>query len=803
MGREALTFGQKLSQWRGENLAFDLEPYRNIARQVTEAAEEHRSASDRELYQAAVDLRGRIRERKGGLEVLDEHLVETYALVYEAARRSLDLTPFEEQLVAAVVLHQGKIAEMQTGEGKTLSAVFPAVLNGLGGRGVHILTTNDYLARRDAEWMKAIYNRLGLRVAYIQGGMKVAERQRALSAAVTYSTASEVGFDLLRDDICRRNVEMIVRRSLNYAILDDIDSTLIDEARHPLVVAGTSDETDEEQGQVDALVAALDAEQHWALDEHGERAFLTDEGAEEVERVLGCEDLYAGENLELLTRINLALHAHHVLQRDVDYIVRDGRVDLIDEHKGRVAEGRRLPDGLQGALEEKEGLKRSRGSKVLASTTIQSVARRYPRLAGMTATAQTAAEELGALYRLQVVVIPQHRENQRKDYVDLIYTHGDARDAAVREEILEAHEMGRPVLVGTCSVAESEQITAALRRQGVEPQVLNARNDAEEAEIIADAGALGAVTISTNMAGRGTDIRLGGRKEAQRDEVVKLGGLCVVGTRKNESERVDNQLRGRAGRQGDPGSSQLFVALDDDLFMRYGVEDLLPLKYRDAKQDEPILDKKVQKELDRAQRIIAARNAMIRKTLWGYDAAIEGQRRNAQQRRRLTLFGRTESMLAEASPERYEELLERLGPEAVQAIERELTIAWIDRAWSDHLARLAVLREDMQLMSVGISIGSTFGRESPLATFRRMARESFDAFEEEVDDGIIETFERAEATRSGIDLAAEGLAPPDEIWTYVVKEQPLETKAKPRLPVTMLQSLVNLFKGKKKTKVEK
>ncbi len=803
MGREGLTFSQLLSQWRGENLAFDLEPYRAIAAEVIAAAAPHTSAGDRELYEAAVDLRERIRERGGELETLDEHLVEAFALVFEAARRSLGLTPFAEQLVAAVVLHKGKIAEMQTGEGKTLAAVFPAVLNGLSGRGVHVLTTNDYLAQRDAKWMENIYNRLGLRVAYIHGGMSSSERRRAYSAAVTYSTASEMGFDLLRDDLCREASELVVRRALHYAILDDIDSTLIDEARHPLVVAGTSDEVDDGQSRIDSLVAALEAEKHYQLDEHGERAFLTDEGAEEVESVLECGDLYAGENLELVTRINLSLHAHAVLERDVDYIVRGGKVELIDEHKGRVAQGRRLPDGLQGALEEKEGLAQSTGSRVLASTTIQSVARRYPRLAGMTATAQTASEELGALYRLQVVVIPQHRTNRREDYVDLIYTHGEARDAAVMEEIVEAHDAGRPVLVGTSSVAESELLAESLRRKGVEPQVLNARNDELEAEIIAEAGALGAVTISTNMAGRGTDIRLGGRDEEQQEAVTELGGLCVVGTRKNESERVDNQLRGRAGRQGDPGSTQLFVALDDDLFLRYGVEDLLPLKYRDAKLDEPILDKKVQKELDRAQRIIAARNAMIRKTLWGYDAFIESQRRNAQRRRRLTLFGRTPSMLAEESPERYDELAEQLGQKVVERIERDLTIAWIDRAWADHLARLAILREDMQLMSVGISIGSSFGRERPLTTFRRLARESFETFEEETDEGIIETFERAELTKRGIDLAAEGLAPPDEIWSYVVKEQPLETKAKPRLPVTMLQSLVNLFKGKKKPDREK
>jgi preprotein translocase subunit SecA len=381
--------------------------------------------------------------------------------------------------------------------------------------------------------------------------------------------------------------------------------------------------------------------------------------------------------------------------------------------------------------------------------------------------------------------------------VDLIFTHGEARETAVAAEVVETHETGRPVLVGTTSVDESERLAKALEAQGVTCQVLNARNDEAEAEIIAGAGALGAVTISTSMAGRGTDIRLGGRDETDREEVAELGGLCVIGTRKHESERIDNQLRGRAGRQGDPGSTQIFVALDDDLFERYGVQELLPAQLQGARLDEPLLDHKVQREVDRAQRIMAARNASIRKTLYSYDSFIEGQRRVAQHRRRMMLMGREPGMLADEAPERWEELTAKLGEETVIQVERRLTVAWIDRAWSDHLARLAVLREDMQLMSVGISIGSTFGRERPQQTFQRMARESFETFEEDVDTGIVETFERTKITRRGIDLEAEGLAPPSETWTYVVKEQPLETKPRPRLQATLLKKFVDFFRSKK------
>jgi preprotein translocase subunit SecA len=793
-----LTLGQVLSRWRGENLAFDLDPYRAVAREIVERAASRAGETDPALAAAAVDLRKRIRAREGTLEVLDEHMVEAFALVYETARRALGLTPFEEQLVAAIALHRGKVAEMETGEGKTLAAVFPAALSGLSGRGVHVLTTNDYLARRDARWMGPMYKRLGLRVGVVQQGMVRAARAEAHGAAVTYATASELGFDLLRDDLCTRVDDIVVRRPLHHAILDDIDSTLIDEARHPLVVAGTAPDPRDESdtvSRIDAVVAALEPGAGLQLDEHGERAFLTDEGTERVERGLGCGDLYQAGNLELLTQVNLSLHAHAVLRRDVDYLVRDGRVELIDEHKGRVALGRRFPDGLQGALEEKEGLAHTAATRVLASTTIQSVVRRYPRISGMTATARTAADELGGLYRLEVVVIPPHRPRQRKDYVDLVFTHGEARDAAVIEEVLETHAAGRPVLVGTSSVEASESLARALRERGVSCQVLNARNDEAEAEVIAEAGAPGAVTISTNMAGRGTDIRLGGRDEAHREQVAALGGLCVIGTHKNESERVDDQLRGRAGRQGDPGSSQVFAALDDELFARYGVQDLLPARTRGARLDEPLLDRKVLRELDRAQRIIAARNSLVRKTLWGYDAVVEGQRRTAMGRRRLALLGRAPGLLAEASPERHAALVERLGPDVVAGVEKQLTMAWIDRAWADHLVRLAVLREDMQLMSVGVSIGSSFGRERPLSTFRRLARESFEAFETEVDEGITATFERADITTTGIDLAAEGLAPPAETWTYVVEEQPLETRARPRFQVTLLKRLVGWLKG--------
>jgi preprotein translocase subunit SecA len=530
-------------------------------------------------------------------------------------------------------------------------------------------------------------------------------------------------------------------------------------------------------------------------DEQRHAVFLTEEGVERVEAALGGADLFVGDDVELLTRVNLALHAEVLVRRDVDYLVRDGKVQMIDQQRGRVVAGRRWPYGLQWAIEDKEGVARTPSSRALATTTLQAVARLYPRRAGMTATAFPVAAELGALYGVEVVFIPPHRPCVREDFTDAIFTHAEARDAALVEEVRAAHEAGRPVLVGTASVEASETLAARLRDVGVACEVLNARNDELEAEIIARAGAAGAVTISTSMAGRGTDIRLGGVDERDRERVAGLGGLCVLGRGRSESVRIDDQLRGRAGRQGDPGSSQFFTALDDDLIERYGVRDLLPAKYRDARLDSEIDDRKVEKEIERAQRIVEARNASVRRTLWMFEGVLERQRRIAQSRRREALSGRAESLLAQAAPEPYRAAVERLGDAAVSRAEAQLTLAWIDREWADHLARIADARESIQLMASGVSIGTGFGRERPLDTFKRLAVESFEQMEEAVDAGILSSFERAELSERGVDLEALGLARPRRTWTYLMKEQPLETRARMRMLPTLLRSLVNRLWG--------
>ena len=471
--------------------------------------------------------------------------------------------------MAAIALDRGHVVEMQTGEGKTLAAVMPASLHALAGQGVHILTFNDYLARRDAEWMGPIYRRLGLSVGFVQQDMTPEERRRAYLADVTYVTGKEAGFDHLRD-LLATDPRDLVHRPFHFALVDEADSLLIDEARIPLVIAGSVGRESSSSPRLAAVVAGLTPGIHFDADEYGRDVELTEAGCEQVERVLGCGSLHHAGNYGVLTELNCALHARVLLRRDVDYIVRDGRIGVIDEFTGRIVTDRHWPDGLQAALEAKEGIERQPDGRILGSITLQHFLRGYPRLCGMTGTAQTAALELRQLYGLEVVVIPTHRPMIRVDQPDLVFTHREAKEKAVVDEIRRVHASDRPVLVGTLTVEESERLAARLRSAGVACQILNAKHDEMEARVVAGAGAVGAVTISTNMAGRGTDIRLGGEDEADHERVAALGGLYVIGTNRHESARVDLQLRGRAGRQGDPGESRFFVSLEDDLLVRYG-----------------------------------------------------------------------------------------------------------------------------------------------------------------------------------------------------------------------------------------
>jgi preprotein translocase subunit SecA len=717
-------------------------------------------AGDGELRERAEALR---RQALDGA-LLDDLLPDWFALVRETARRTLGERPYDVQMLAGIGLHQGKLVEMQTGEGKTLAAVAPVSLNALTGRGVHVLTFNDYLARRDAGWMGPIYERLGLTVSAVQEGLTTGERQRAYGCDVTYLTVKEAGFDLLRDGLCL-DPDLQVHRPFHLALVDEADSILIDEARIPLVIAGHLDETGVDLQRLADLARQLRQGTDFDTDESGRNIFLTDRGVHRAEEWLRCGNLFSAENVRLQAEVRNALHAETLLRRDVDYIVRNGRIELVDELTGRVAENRHWPDGLQAALEAKEGLLPQPEGKILGSITIQHFLRKYPRLSGMTATARPAAHELAAVYGLDVQTVPPNRPCIRIDHPDVIYPSRDAKRRALIEEITSVHATGRPVLVGTVSVEESERLAADLREEGVVCRVLNARNDAEEAEIVAEAGALGAVTISTNMAGRGTDIRLGGAGERQRDEVVALGGLSVLGTNRHESRRIDDQLRGRAGRQGDPGSSRFILSLEDDLLQRCGIERLLPPKYlSEARAASGVLDHPVvRREVDRAQRIMEGQHGDIRQRLLSYWQLLEHQRCVLQEWRQEVLEGRDGAdLLARRSPQRWPPLCAAYGEDLLQSIERRITLVTIDRAWSDHLAEMAAIRDEVHLVQLG-------GKD-PFTEFYRTAGAAFEALLDHVDDTIVEIFERIEITADGVDWEREGLRGPSSTWTYLVND---------------------------------
>jgi len=497
-------------------------------------------------------------------------VLEVFALTAVIAERVLGLRMFDVQLSGALVLQRGHIAEMQTGEGKTLAAVPAVIWYALHGRGVHVLTANDYLARRDAMWMVGIYEWFGLSVAHISQNTTAEQRRAAYLCDVTYATANEVGFDYLRDGLAR-GVGELVQRPFAFAVIDEVDSILIDEARIPLVIAGGVPEDPMLAQRADVVAAALRPRVHYFADEFARNVQLTDAGIRRVEQELGCGSLFEEKNLRVLTAMQDALHAHALLRRDIDYVIKNDSVELVDEFKGRIAQNRRWPAGLQSAIEAKERVGLKTQGRILGSITVQNLTGMYERICGMTGTAATQTEEFWKIYKLPVTVIPTNRPMIREDLPDILYADRSARNRALLKEIPKVHRSGRPILVGTANVEDSEQLSARLETSGIPHFVLNAKNDAAEAEIIAQAGAFGAVTISTNMAGRGTDILLGGNPPQSRERVVELGGLYVIGTTRHEARRIDNQLRGRAGRQGDPGAARFFISLEDDLLVRFGI----------------------------------------------------------------------------------------------------------------------------------------------------------------------------------------------------------------------------------------
>ncbi len=757
------------NRFRGHPVETDLAGYARMVRKIRAFHEEKGlvSVSDAEIGRLSASLRSRLADAppKPKTEDGGDARIEAFALALEATRRATGLEAHDVQIIAALAMADARIAELPTGEGKTLAAVFTASYFALSGRPVHVLTFNDYLARRDAAWMGPAYRLLGLSVGAVQEGLGKPAKKAAYARDVTYATAKEAGFDYLRDRLAYEPDEL-VHRPFAAALVDEADSILIDEARIPLVISGTAGASGVDAIRLASVVRQLERGRDYDTDDENANVFPTDAGIRRIEALLGSGNLFAPENETLLAAVHCALHAYLLLERDVDYIVRDGRIEIVDEFTGRVMDKRHWPDGLQAAVEAKEGVRRGAEGRILGSITLQHFFRLYPTLCGMTATAAPSAREIKEFYGLVVVVVPSHRPCLRQDLPDVVFTHKGAKSAALVREIAAVHATGRPVLVGTASVRESEELTAALARAGIACEILNARNDELEAVLIARAGAPGALTISTNMAGRGTDIKLGGANEEERDFVAGLGGLYVIGTNRHESLRIDNQLRGRAGRQGDPGSSRFFISLEDDIFERYGLTRRLFARYRLERQDTAVDNDLLRKEILHGQRVIEGRNLDIRRALWDYSTLIETQRGIVADWRDAVFssdggegspFGPSEALLQAGTS--------RFGGEAFGRFARRSALFHVDKAWADHLAWLADLREGIHLVSLG--------RKEPLQEFQKAATDSFLELEERI-GGPIEESLRSLISREGrVDLEAEGLKGPSSTWTYLVNEDQL------------------------------
>jgi preprotein translocase subunit SecA len=575
---------------------------------------------------------GEFRERLANGATLDDTLSEAFAVVREASTRTLGMRPFDVQVMGGIVLHEGKIPEMKTGEGKTLAATMPVYLNALEGKGVHVVTVNDYLAKRDATWMGEVYQFLGLTVGLIQDYMGSEERRVAYGADITYGTNSQFGFDYLRDNIAT-SVENLVQKKPNYAIVDEVDSILIDEARTPLIISGLPEAAADTYHRFASIVPRLKQGEDYEVDEKKRQVAPTESGVEKVEKFLGVENLYDDVNTNLVNHLNQALKAHTLFHKDIEYIVRDGRVFIVDEFTGRVLEGRRYSEGLHQAIEAKEGVSIEEENQTVATITIQNYFRQYDKLAGMTGTAATEADEFMHIYKMAVVSIPTHKDMVRKDKDDLVYKTRKAKYDAVADDIVERHAKGQPVLVGTVSVEVSEHLAALLKRRGIKHEVLNAKQHEREAEIIVSAGEKGSVTIATNMAGRGTDIKLG-------EGVAEVGGLYVLGTERHESRRIDNQLRGRSGRQGDPGESRFFLSFEDDLLRRFGGDRMQSVIERiGLEEDVPIEAGMVSGSVRRAQEQVESQNFQVRKRILEYDDVLNKQREVIYSIRRDILMG--------------------------------------------------------------------------------------------------------------------------------------------------------------------
>jgi preprotein translocase subunit SecA len=623
------------------------------------------------------------REKLQGGLTLDDILTEAFAVAREASRRTLMMRPFDVQVIGGIALHEGKIAEMKTGEGKTLAATMPLYLNALEGKGCHVVTVNDYLARRDAEWMSPIYHFLGLTVGVIVHGMDDDERRVAYAADITYGTNNEFGFDYLRDNM-KFNLEDYVQREFYFAIVDEVDSILIDEARTPLIISGASEESTDKYYKINQIIPRLKKDKDYTIEEKSKTVVLTEEGVSSVEKYLNVQNLYEPRNIEIVHHVNQALKAHTLFKRDVDYLVKDGQVIIVDEFTGRVMPGRRYSDGLHQALEAKEKVKIERENQTLASITFQNYFRMYKKLAGMTGTADTEAEEFKKIYNLEVLVIPTNMPMIRDDNNDLIYKTEEEKIKAVIDEVKALNKDKRPVLIGTISIEKSELLSKYLTRAGVKHHVLNAKNHEKEAEIVAQAGQPGQVTISTNMAGRGTDIKLG-------ENVAEMGGLHILGTERHESRRIDNQLRGRSGRQGDKGSSRFYLSLEDDLLRVFGADRISSvMETIGIEEGQPIEHKYISRAIENAQKRVEGQNFDIRKHLLDYDDVMNNQRKVIYEQRKKVLRG--EDLWSDVE-EMVEEITGDLLPEFVG--EKNNPQEWNLKSLDDAIFKQFNLRMDV------------------------------------------------------------------------------------------------------------
>lgn len=763
----------------GDGTQKQLKRLQKTVDQIEASEPEVEKLSDTKLQQKTEEFK----ERYANGETLDELLVEAFAVVREASKRVLGMRPFPVQLVGAVALHEGNIAEMKTGEGKTLASTMPAYLNALSGKGVHIITVNDYLADRDAKEMGELYQFLGLTVGLNTNGLSKEEKRAAYNSDITYGTNNEYGFDYLRDNMVLYK-EQMVQRPLNFAIIDEVDSILIDEARTPLIISGSAKKSAQLYQRADGFVSTLNQETHYTYDEKTKGVQLTEEGINKAEQYFTIENLFNLDNVSLTHHINQALKAHVSMHRDTDYVVEEGEVVIVDQFTGRLMKGRRYSDGLHQAIEAKEGLQIQNESMTLASITFQNFFRMYDKLAGMTGTAKTEEEEFRNIYNMDVIAIPTNQEIIRDDRADMIYKSMEGKFRAVAEDIKERHEAGQPVLVGTVAVETSELISKLLKKAGVPHNVLNAKNHFREAEIIENAGQRGGVTIATNMAGRGTDIKLG-------SGVIEAGGLAVIGTERHESRRIDNQLRGRSGRQGDPGMTQFFLSMEDELMRRFGSDNLRSMMERlGMEEDQPIESKMVSRAVESAQRRVEGNNFDARKQVLSYDDVLREQReiiykqrfdvieaddnlREIVERMISSTVSRVvathtqdddednwdykaiidfahgslldESDISEADlkgkeaeeinelimekvRKKYDEKEAELTPEQMREFEKVIVLRTVDTKWMDHIDQMDQLRQGIHLRA--------YGQTDPLREYQLEGFSMFEVMIENIEEEV-------------------------------------------------------------------